>query len=374
MINLINNLDPLRFESEVLLLKNSVIADKLNENNIKYKIAKSKFYNKHYRFFAHSEAGYVKWYHLYNFMIKSISWILSRYILSKRELARHTFDIVHLNSSVLTDWLAPAKQRGKVVIHIREPFRKGKLDFLNFFFKSIIKQYADQIIAISEDNARRISIPAKTVVIYDYCSIPVRKPINSSYASKKVLYLGGSSTSKGFYAMVDALDNINSDVKVYFGGLYIESVKPRNMIEFLRYFFSNAKKRNSAIQKIKKQNNTKLIGLVYEVDNYFEEVACLVSPFSVPHFSCPVIEAYAHMKPVIGSDVEGMDEIIQHEITGLLVARDNPLALAKAINLITSDSIKAKRFGEAGYKIATKKFTSKNIKQLENIYDRLFVS
>jgi glycosyltransferase involved in cell wall biosynthesis len=371
LINLIKNLDESKFEAEVLLLKDSIVAEKLKENGIKYWVAKSIFYSKYYHFFAHSEAGYIKWYQLHIFIINTISWTFSRFFFAKRELANHTYDIIHLNSSVLTDWLAPAKKKSKVIIHIREPFRKGSLDFLHGFFRFIIKKNADKIIAISEDNFRRINIPSKTVMIYDYCKIPEYPSLESSYSSKKVLYLGGTSTSKGFYTLVDALDFLDKDVKIYFGGNHVNSKSNGSLLNMIRFHLSKGKKRNNAINKIKNHPNAKFVGLIYNVEEYLYEVCCLVSPFTVPHFSCPVIEAHLNKKPAIGSDVEGMDEIIAHEKNGLIFPKNNPKALAEAINQITSSSQKAKTFGEAGYNIAINKFTMKNNKQLEQIYTQI---
>jgi glycosyltransferase involved in cell wall biosynthesis len=371
MIKLIKSLDPSKYVVEVLLLKYSVVADKLSEYGIKYRIAESIFYKRYYHFFAHSEAGYVKWFQIYSFLKLAVLWILSRYIFANKELSKHDFDIVHLNSSVLTDWLAPAKKRGKVIIHIREPFRKGNFDLLHGFFKSKISKYTDQIIAISEDNARRIGIPDKTEVIYNYSEIPENLPIESSYASKKVLYLGGSDTSKGFYTLVEALDYLDRDIKVYFGGKYVTSKKSDNKIQVLKFIFSKERMRNSAIKKIGNHPNAVYIGMIYNVPNYLDEVCCLVSPFRVPHFSRPVIEAHLLKKPAIGSDVEGMDEIIEHEKNGLIVPKNNPKALATAINTLTADSEKAKRFGEAGYNIAKQKFTPRNIQKFERLYEKL---
>ncbi|HAF30083.1 MAG TPA: hypothetical protein DCG75_13665 [Bacteroidales bacterium] len=373
LIKLINGLDKSKYKAEVLLLKNSMVADKLAENGIKYRVAESKFYKKYYQFFAHSEAGYVKWYNIYGFAIQAISWILSRYIFARKELEKCEFDIVHLNSSVLTDWLAPAKEKGKVIIHVREPFRKGKLDIIHHFFKSLIIKYADQIIAISQDNAIRIGIPTKTEVIYNYSEIPDNLPSKESYASKKVLYLGGSSTSKGFYTLVDALDYLDTQVKVYFGGKYVTNSKPKSLVQYMRLYLSKQKKRNSAIRKINNHPNAILIGLVHNTHDYFEEVSCLVSPFIVTHFSRPVIEAHLHRKPAIGSDVEGMEEIIEHEINGLIVPRNNPRALADAINGLTTDSQKTKLYGENGYNTAVIKYTSTNILLFEILYDKLLL-
>lgn len=371
LINLIKNLDRTKYYPEVLLLKQSEIAEKLAENNISYSVSGFKFYNKYYHFFAHSEAGYIKWYQIYKLIIEGLSWILSRYFYAKRELSLHDFDIIHLNSSVLTDWLAPAKKRGKVVIHVREPFRKGIMDLFHHIFKTIIRKNADQVIAISEDNAKRLDIREKTCVIYDFCEITQKMPSESSYGSGHVLYLGGSSTSKGFYTMAEVLDFLDKDVKVYFGGKYVITKNPQNLLSLIKFNFSRAKRRNAAIKKINDHPNAIMLGLIYNVEVYLDEVCCLVSPFSVPHFSFPVVEANCHLKPAIGSDVEGMNEIIDHETTGLIVEKNNPMALANAINSMTADSRKAKRLGEAGYIRALERFSPGNIKSVERLYDNL---
>jgi len=374
MIKLINNLDSSKYYAEVLLLKNSIVADKLKENKIKYKIAESSFYKKHYHYFIHSEAGYLKWYQLYRFMKLSFLWIISRFYYTKKELKIYDCDIIHLNSSVLTDWLAPSKKKGKVIIQIREPFRKGKCDILHHFFVSQMRKYSDRIVAISRDNAKRVGIQEKTEVIYNYSEIPKNGPQESSYSSKKVLYLGGSSYIKGFYTMVEALDYLDKDVKVYFGGIYSKGRNDRNLLKkILKRILSYGEKRKEAIEKMRNHPNAIEIGIIKNVQKYLDEVCCLISPLSVPHFSRPVIEAHLHKKPAIGTDVKGMDEIIEHEKNGLIVPKNSAKKLAKAINVLTADSRKSKKLGEAGYKIATEKFTPKNIRQTQNVYDQLLL-
>ena len=103
MIKLINSLDKSQYNVEVLLLKHSIVAEKLAENGIKYKVAESFFYRRYYQYFTHSEADYLKWYQVYRFLKLSILWLLSRYYYAKKELLMHDYDIVHLNSSVLSD-------------------------------------------------------------------------------------------------------------------------------------------------------------------------------------------------------------------------------------------------------------------------------
>jgi len=369
MIETIKSLDKSKYCAQVLLLKNSVVADKLKDNDIPYILPQSKFYQKYYIYFTHSEAGYVKWFQALRIFKLTLYWILSRFIFAKRELDKIDFDIVHLNSSVLTDWLAPCAKRTKTIIHIREPFRKGKFDILHYFFRHQMKKYADRIIAISNDNAKRVNLLYKTTVVYN-CADSIEKPPSlDSYQSKKFLYLGGASLIKGFYTLVDALDFLDKNVIVIFAGNY--EIDDASFKGKLKKFIGWRPKYRKAIAKMKNHSQTQVVGMVDNIYQYIDGTCCVISAFSKPHFSRAVIEAHLRQKPAIGSNVEGMDEIIEHGINGFIVEKDNPRALAEAINEMSINPELVKRMGEVGYKVAIGKFSSDNIKSFQRIYDGL---
>jgi glycosyltransferase involved in cell wall biosynthesis len=369
LIKLIKSLDKSKYSSLVLLLKKSIICKYLEEEGISYEVASSLFYRKYYHYFAHSEASYCKRYQFYRFFESLLKWLLSRIYFARKELEKYDFDIVHLNSSVLTDWIAPSKKQAKVIIHIREPFRKGKIDILHHIFKRQISKYADHIIAISKDNAERVGIPDKTTVVYNYSEVPNKSPTPESYESKQFLYLGGSASIKGFYTLVKSLDYLDKSIMILFGGSYPVNYDNQNWIltwfkKLLRY---GVKKRD-AVLKIQNHSQAKIIGASNDVNLHLEQSCCLISPNSVSHFSRPVIEAQLHKKPVIGSDVKGMEEIIKQNISGLIFPVDKPKALAEAINFIAKHPNKAIKMGREGYKVAKKNFTPTNINSIEQIY------
>ena len=373
MINIINGLNTQHYAVHVLLLKDSVVADKLSENNISFNVANSTFYKKFYQYFSHTEAGSVKWYRFFRLLKLSALWILSRFYFSKKELAGHKFDIVHLNSSVLSDWLGPCSRKGKVVYHIQEPLAKGLFGLRYLFFRKQVQKYADKIIAISRDNADRINLPEKTEIIYNYASIPKIEIPQNSYASRTVLYLGGSAFIKGFYTMVDTVDYIEQDIKVYFCGYYSTAKKKHLLKDLIKKILPRNKKERLAINKMRSHPNAIELGMINNVSEYLNTVCCLVSPFAVPHFSRPVIEAYLHKKPAIGSDVQGMDEIIKDKENGIIVAKNDPKNLARAINLLCTDHQQAQKYGELGYETALAKFSPDNIDLFEKVYDDLTV-
>jgi len=85
-----------------------------------------------------------------------------------------------------------------------------------------------------------------------------------------------------------------------------------------------------------------------------------------------LIEAMAAGKPVIGTHIGGIPEVIQDGENGLLVAPKDSLALAKAIILLLGDNQKAKAMGERGKTIVRERFSfSAMIGQMEDLYQDL---
>jgi len=373
MINIINSLDKNRYVIQVLLIKDSIVSNKLKESGIDYVIAESFFYKIFYQYYTHTVPGFIKWFNIGRQFIAGLSWIFSRYYFASRELKKLDFNIVHLNSSVLTDWLKPCSSRGKVVIHIQEPLSKGYMGIRLRVFKYHMAKYSNKIVAISKDNAKRVGIPEKTEIIYNYYDVPGKPPEEKSYYSKKILYLGGDASIKGFYTLIESLDYLEKEIKIYFGGSYKKEKNYGAIKRIIKNLLFIGRKKKAAIHKLNTYTNAIEIGMTDKVQKYLNEVCCLISPFSVSHFSRPVIEAQLYKKPVIVTDVDGINEIVEHDKNGLIIPKNNPKALAKAINDLTSNGEKAKKLGEAGYAEAIKKFTPKNVKEFELLYDRLFI-
>jgi glycosyltransferase involved in cell wall biosynthesis len=90
---------------------------------------------------------------------------------------------------------------------------------------------------------------------------------------------------------------------------------------------------NSLIAILNQSDKVIKVGLVDNIFDYYSNSIALLSPFSKPHASLPVLEAFYVGKPVIVSDIEGMDEIVNEE-NGLFFKNENSEALAFAINKV----------------------------------------
>lgn len=376
MINIINSLDKTTFQVEVLLLRDSIVSEKLREYNIRYRIASSWFYRNFYKYYDHTIPGFIQWYRIKSQFVCWLSWVLSHYIFAEQELQNLDYDIVQLNSSVLSDWLKPCSKKGITIIHIQEPFADTYFGIRHRFFTNQMNKYADHIIAISNDNAKRINIPFKTTVVYNYSNIKHLNELDiEKYKCKSVLYVGGSASIKGFYTLVEALQFINDDITVYFAGYYSQvlsdnktNIKLRIKRALKKIFYKTEIKQYC---KFEKSTKTLRIGLLSDINDYLDISTCLVSPFSVPHFSRPIIEAFGRRKPAIASIIAGMDEIIDNGTNGILVPEGNAKSLAAAINYLCLNPEIAKKMGDNGYELAKNKYSQKNIELIHQIYRNL---
>jgi len=77
-------------------------------------------------------------------------------------------------------------------------------------------------------------------------------------------------------------------------------------------------------------------------------------------FGLSLTEAMLCRRPVIGADSGGITDIIDENLTGLLVAEDNPEELAEAIRIYINDTVLKENFSEAGYHKALENFSSRS--------------
>lgn len=83
-----------------------------------------------------------------------------------------------------------------------------------------------------------------------------------------------------------------------------------------------------------------------------------------------LLEAMAMGKPIVATDIEGVNETVVNGLTGILVPPKAPQALARAIVSLLKDSKKAQKMGQAGRRVVEEKFDLKDkVKQHERLYE-----
>ncbi len=116
-------------------------------------------------------------------------------------------------------------------------------------------------------------------------------------------------------------------------------------------------------------------GMYYdELREYFLRCYCFVLPSRTEGMGRVLIEAMASGKPVIGSNVGGIPDVIEDGRNGFLFESENVNDLAAKLRMLLSDPDLARRMGEEGRKIVDEKFSSqKYVENFKKMIDMVIV-
>jgi glycosyltransferase involved in cell wall biosynthesis len=109
-----------------------------------------------------------------------------------------------------------------------------------------------------------------------------------------------------------------------------------------------------------------------DLPKYFRSAAVSVIPSLEEGFGIPAAEAMGCETPVIASDAGGLPEVVEHEVTGLIVPRGDANALAAALDRLLGDPALRRRMGKAGRERALRLFDwDRTAAELEQVYEKL---
>lgn len=347
---LIKSLPSSEYDVEVILLRNSTLVEYFNSKGIKCSVIKSFFYNKIYYPYIHIEVSWLRLKSPVRLIYFAFTWILSRLFFSKL-FSKIESDIIHLNSYTINDLLCNSSKNSKVIIHIREPAATGYFGIRSAIFKSQIKKYANHIVAISKDNAIRIGIPEKTSVIYNQYN-----PKSYSYEwlgfGNYVIFLGGGIPFKGLETLLNSLDYLDSNINVLVFGEVKQSV-----LDFLQIKLKKSDVyENCSIlisckgKNIKSDSTVFFMGMREDVGAYIKNAKILLNLFEITHFPRPVIEAFSYAVPVVVTKVDGICEVVNDGVNGIIINVSDYLSLAASINFLISNEKIRFMMGQEGLK------------------------
>lgn len=154
-----------------------------------------------------------------------------------------------------------------------------------------------------------------------------------------------------------------------------------------------------AVSKLKKENIKILIIGDGPLDNYLKNYAKslsiynkilflgytknvssalnLMDIFVLPSYreGCPLslLEAMAHKKPVIVTDIDGNNEIVTNNKSGFVIPLNKPEIFAEKLSILSNSKILKNRFGNTARKLVEQNFSLKRmVSNYEKIYDKLY--
>jgi len=301
----------------------------------------------------------------------SILWYIPQLIYNTIKAAgivrKQAIDIVHVSDlyNMVGVCLKLFQSDIKLIYHIR--LRKSSyVGFLYKIWLNIIKKFSDDIICVSKAVGKDVGDTSRVHILYD--ALPKswlhhpRTYRNSSGSCLNLLYVSNYIPGKGQDLALAALKNTLQR---------IQGIK----LKFIGGVLGN--KKNQAFLKDLKEK-AKMMDLQEHVifegqsDQIAREMLAsdLVLNFSESEsFSMVCLEALACAKPIIASQSGGPEEIIRHNVNGLIVRNRDVENMSQAIIKLVSDEDLRLMFSENAHLDFQEKFSLEKLsKRLQKIY------
>ena len=304
-------------------------------------------------------------------------------------------DIIHLNSVVLVgSALAAKKKKIPLVWHVREPSVKGLFGLRRAILKKYLITLPDKVVFICNADRESWGNPANGLVVYNFVDFGkfgfnMERPdeicgINIPKGDLNILFLGAVSRVKGGIYLIKAVNKLLAKYphkKIYLlfpGGVYNS---PHYFIYVIAKVILPLFGQGTYSQKIEKEISNSPHPDSFLKFRFVTNVAQLIAASDVvvfpsirPHFARPIIEAGAMGKPVIGSHLGGVEELILHNKTGFYVKPKSVSDLAEKLDYFLNNKDELSKMGMNGYQIAIQKFQAKeNVISILNIYRNLII-
>jgi glycosyltransferase involved in cell wall biosynthesis len=124
-------------------------------------------------------------------------------------------------------------------------------------------------------------------------------------------------------------------------------------------------------KKLGISNSVIFFGKFTDVKPFYNRMDAFVLPSLYEGFGIVILEAMASGVPVIASDVDGIKEVIQDEINGMLVLPKNPEAIAIAVTRLIQNNQLYSHLVEEGLKRARVFDIHEHLMKLDNLYSSL---
>lgn len=277
-------------------------------------------------------------------------------------------DIIHINCLPFLTTFQAARVARKAhipsIVHIHgvTADRGHILNFLQWLYLQSVGRciFGDtsKVICLTKQDAAQVRSfgcsENKINVIPNGVDVSKFRPNNGGESDGLILWLGRFVPEKGLYYLIKAMSLLaNNASKI------IES----NVHKNYRLLLVGAGPTKSSIEEqihaLHLESMVKIIPAVPHdrVAEYLEQASIFVLPSLKEGMPYTLLEAMASGKPVVGSDISGINDVITNEQNGLLVPPMNPEALANAILELLNDKKMRQRLGQNARQLMAEKYS-----------------
>jgi len=316
------------------------------------------------------------WCLVYNIII--IPFILWSIFSLIKIIKKHKVELIHTNSLVMIDGALAAKiMQIPHVWHARELLSATSLYPIHSVFGrrqviAIIQNLSSFIIANSD--ATLACFPGFSLITTIYN--PVSEAFLAATPNKTKIYTEFKLASN--ILLIGQAGHITS-LKGYDDFITAAAIIKKSM-PHVHFFIAGStpksgrvyeKKLRQMIIEYNLQETVHLVGYRTDIVSFMSALDVFVLASHSESFGRALVEASAIGIPVIGTNVGGIPEIVEHGVTGFIVPPYQPEKLAKAILLILKDPKLAHQMGQAGKAYVKQKFSSTAyISQITALYEQ----
>lgn len=358
LLDAIRNLDRSRYRLFALLPDNGPFADKLKELGVSI---------------LHLE---------YTFHISRSP--LSKFLRLNWDfmclVRKHKIDLIHANLHMKMSnfWLAFLILRKPVIVHLRSHY------WTHIFEKFIICRLF-KVICVSQAVKRAYLQRRRSdffmgqrsnqaVVIYDGIDIEKFSPKPTAGEFRREFHV---SPQDFLVSIIGAIDLVKGqDVLVQAAAIVIQKHPHAKFVivgegyedlalhnKYYRYLIQ-------LIKDLSLEGKVIFTGFRHDIDMLMNEIDLLVQPSEREALGTSMVEAMSCGKPVIGTAVDGIPEVIGDNEGGMLFSPRNPQELAKAINFFIENPDEARKRGLQGRARVLKMFDAReNVKRIHEVYE-----
>jgi glycosyltransferase involved in cell wall biosynthesis len=234
-------------------------------------------------------------------------------------------DIVYLNTVVIIDYLIAARAApGRVLVHVHEIPERGARKI----FRALLSWSRAELIFNSQATRCAFALPATAVqhVVYNAIAGPpdIRPTDYDGVRPLRLLMIGRINRIKGQDLLIEAL------------ALLPPPIRRRLKVRIVGGSFANDCRREMALRR---QVQAADLDAVVHFEPFradpgplYEWADIVVVPSRRPESLGRVaIEAMAHGRPVIAAAIGGLPEVVEHGVSGWLIAPNDAGPLADAI-------------------------------------------
>jgi glycosyltransferase involved in cell wall biosynthesis len=250
-----------------------------------------------------------------------------------------------VSASMHPDWMVKTDYFKDVLCPIIEWERRMIL-----FSDGIYANSAGIIARIEADYLLNVNaLPA--VIIPHGLTDRVQQNLETPSGGVRILYIGRLEPRKGIDVLLSALAVLlpdHPDVEVDIVGEDIYADGEDYETRFRRMTAERFHSRVRFYGRVEQEY----------LDNFIRRADIFVAPSRFESFGLVFVEAMMHARPVVGCSVGGICEVVEHEVTGLLVPPGNSEALAESLTrLIASPQLRVE-LGAAGRRRYEERFTA----------------